>query len=157
LIIAPSIHIASDFSGAVQLFAEDRIIIDENAKLDYPSSIVLAARSDSSRLILEEGTHIQGVCIANSKTQKRLLYPQVILKNKSKIEGQLICYNLNLQAQGEVIGSTFTNKLILKTSSSIYENHLMDAEFDINPLPYNYAGIAIDTLTGPKRIVKWIY
>ncbi len=157
IIIAPIIHISSDFTGSLQCIAEDKIIIDKGVILAYPSAIILAARSDSSRLILEENVLFQGTCIAQSKTKKRLLYPQVILKKNAKIEGQLICNNLNLQTQGEVVGSCFTNKLILKTNSSIYENHLMDAKFDIEPLSNQFAGIEIDTLTGPKRIVKWIY
>jgi len=46
-----------------------------------------------------------------------------------------------LELKGEVFGSVVCQSFILRTASSVYENHLLNTTIDITKLPKNYVGV----------------
>ncbi len=155
-IIAPKIRVESNFEGELQIFAEQYIYIERGAKLHYPSVLFLNADSLNSGIILEKQTQVEGVVVANKTKYERYLRPQVEFRKDSKIIGQVIANQMNTQLSGTVIGNVFLNTMFLKTKSSIYTNHLLDTEINIDKLPNDKMGVQIEGFTGQQRIINWI-
>lgn len=155
-VIAPKIRIASNFKGNMQCFAEQFIFVEKGAKLEYPSVLFLSTDSLNSGIVLEEDTEVDGVVIATKSKYSRYLRPQVEFKKKSKVTGQVITNLLNTQFSGQVYGSVYLNTMFLKTKSSVYTNHLLDTEINIEKLPKDRKGCAIGEFTGSQGIINWI-
>lgn len=155
-IIAPKIRVESNFKGNMQCFAEQFIYVEEGAKLQYPSVLFLSTDSLNSGLVLEKNAEVEGVVIATKSSYERYLQPQVEFKKDSKVTGQVITNLLNTQFSGHIYGSAYLNTMFLKTKSSVYTNHLLDAEINIDKLPKDRKGCAIGDFTGPQGIINWI-
>ncbi|MEZ5199162.1 MAG: hypothetical protein R2764_23105 [Bacteroidales bacterium] len=59
--------------------------------------------------------------------------------------------------KGKVYGSVACKKFLLKTPSSIYENHLMDVRIDLESLSKHYTGIELTGTERVKKVIQWLY
>lgn len=155
-VIAPKIRIQSHFKGEVQCFAEQYIHVEKEVNLNYPSVLFLSTDSLNSGIVLEKSAIVEGVVIGTSSVNRRNLNPQIEFRKGSRIVGQVITNLMNTQLSGEVYGHVFLNTIFLKTKSSIYTNHLLDTEINIDKLPKYRYGISIEDYTGQQRIMSWI-
>lgn len=155
-IYAPKIRVEKQFKGRMQCFAEQFIIIEEDVVLHYPSVLFLDTDSLNSGIVLEENSVVEGVIVATKSQYQRYLKPQVEFKKGSKVIGQVVSNRINTQLSGHVYGNVFLNTMFLKTKSSIYTNHLLDTEINIEQLPKDRCGIPVGDFTGHQRIIQWI-
>ena len=61
-----------------------------------------------------------------------------------------------IELKGDVWGSVYCDKFILSTSSSVYENHLLDATIDFSRLSKHYVGINVLDDAANKKVIKWL-
>ncbi len=155
-IISPKIRIETNFKGNAQCFASQFIYVEKGVELSYPSVLFLHADSINSGIILDEHSKIEGVVVAFKNKYERSLNPQVEFRKTSKIVGQVITHQLNTQPSGILYGSLFLNTMFLKTKSSIYTNHLLDTEININKLPEERLGVNLQDYSGKQRIINWL-
>ena len=137
---APIIRFEQGFKGNVQVFAEQKIILEKDVQLEYPSSICLIDtdknfhRSGKAIVEMEEGSSVLGGVLVLSKSPDFRNLVKLKIENESTVVG--LVYNQGeTMLKGKVIGSLFTKNLFLKMKSSSYENHLLDAEIDGISLP----------------------
>ncbi|MBN8696076.1 MAG: hypothetical protein J0L87_06065 [Bacteroidetes bacterium] len=157
LVVSPKIIFEKNFNGTVQAFASDSIILKENVKLGYPSCIGLIQRQNakaSGILIMENDTIIGSVfAVKNSAV---FLQPLGIsVSEKSTVCGTLFSAGYT-DLKGAVWGSLVTDRIILNTSSSVYENHLLNAEIDITKRSKYFVGINLIVEPKKKGVIKWI-
>ena len=156
ILVAPYIEVAGAVKKGVQLFAADSLVVQDGAELLFPSVVAISSFSineTAAQLKIGKRVKLYGSIVA--------LQDQFQLKNNSLVtinEGSLI--KGQIYAQGylqlkdcKIEGQVFANKLILKTSSSVYENLLMDVAINIEELDSLYSGLLFKDNIG-KAIIE---
>jgi hypothetical protein len=160
LVIAPVVRIRKGFTGTLNIIASDSIIVEENCLLNYPSSLIVLKKSihDNNSKVISIGTNskIYGSLICLKETDEQTLIKEMIkLNSGSEIYG-LIYSSGYAQLQGKIYGSAYCDKLIFKSSTTIYENHMIDCEID--PKKYGLSmvvpGIFRNRLS--NKCCKWL-
>ena len=158
MIFSPKIIIEKGFRGNLQAFASDSIFIEKNVTLTYPSVLGLVKDdklTSASTITLNENDTVAGNLFVY-KNEAGVLKPTgLIIKEKAVVLGQAYS-NGYVDLKGTIIGSLMCNKIILSTSSSVYENHLLNAVIDVSRLPKQYVGINLVEESKVKKVVKWL-
>ena len=161
ILIAPTIDIKSNVTGAFQAIATEKISVNERVNLSYPSALVLQndykrdESSDSKAIFLEDKSKVSGHIIAIGTTQTNNYDAQLKISANAVVEGSVYCEQ-NLELRGTVYGSVYTNNFIIKEGGSIYQNHLYNAIIDGDEIVSEFVGLEIDK-ADKKEIMKWLY
>ncbi|MEQ3663788.1 hypothetical protein [Olleya sp.] len=165
ILIAPEIIIKDLVKGSFQAIASKNIEVGKQSNLEYPTALILMEKemkpiNDSSihtnhnRIFIDENSSLKGVVIFLSKPKTKNYNPQIKLEEKGTIIGEIYCTE-NLELNGTVYGSVFTNNFIAKQSGSVYQNHIYNGIITINKLPQEYVGLTFnDSKIG---VLKWLY
>lgn len=156
ILVAPEIIIEDNFEGNMQMIADDSLEIGKGCKLKYPSASLLIANDADKKskiLKLKEEAEFEGLlCIINENTAS---YPLISLDKKTLVKG--IVYSTGfVETKGKVWGNITTQKLLLLTNSSVYENHLLNTEVDVNKLSKHFVGSSLIYSQKQKSIIKWL-
>lgn len=157
MIVAPRVIVEKGFKGNLQIFASDSVIIEKNVTLTYPSVIGLIRNNSSpsvAAIVLNENDTIMGNLFAYKKAEDVLKQSGLVLDEKSFVYGQIYS-NGYADIKGEIYGSLMCNKILLKTSSSVYENHLLNVVIDRSKLSKYFVGINLAEESAIKKVVKW--
>jgi hypothetical protein len=158
IIAAPKIIIEKEFKGNLQAFASDSIIVNKDVSLYYPSVLGIVKGSSTltlSAVVLNENDTLLGTIFSFKDDESILKEVVVVLKEKSFVTGQVYS-NGYADVKGTIFGSLMSNKIILSTPSSIYENHLLNAVIDQTALSKHYTGINLVEESTVKKVVKWL-
>ncbi|MBL7932148.1 MAG: hypothetical protein JNL60_09600 [Bacteroidia bacterium] len=136
VVICNKAHFRKGFRGQVHVIAKDSIVMEEDCWFEFPSSLVLLAGegkgTDLSFIQFNRGCSLYGAVIAEKgeSAQKKVL---IKTHAASEISGLLYsCEYLHLE--GILNANVYADKLLLKTPSAVYENHLLACE--VNPRKY---------------------
>jgi cytoskeletal protein CcmA (bactofilin family) len=158
VIYAPEVEIESGFEGNIQVFASKRILVNEGVKLNYPSVIgLLSPQPDSTEahtIILEENCVVNGTVFALRMTEDTRNKIRVTSSNGFEMKGELYVDG-DLDLKGKVEGSVWCRKIVLKTPSALYENHLLNVMVDPTVLSKHYLGTAL-FLHKKRSILQWL-
>ncbi|MCK4661791.1 MAG: hypothetical protein KAT68_02915 [Bacteroidales bacterium] len=152
-IYAPKVVVKSGFKGNCQIFAKDTIIIEKKCHFEFPSFLAIYSSSDKVKTLFKiskECTIAGGVFHLSKDVSKK---STLFINKDVKIYGQVYS-NSQVEHKGKIFGTLYCNKFILKTTSSVYENHLLDAIIDIHTLSSNYIGTDLLNISGKKEIIK---
>lgn len=156
---APTIRIRSGFKGAIQVFATDSVIVEENVELTYPSSIVVSGSSPNATglIKLKANTLVEGCVINEISLQKQLNTTEnySYLDKTAKIKGQLLT-NGKLELRGSVTGFVAANTLQLATPAAVYMNHLLDAEINYPSLSKTFTTGTLVANNPKYAVITWI-
>ncbi|HOU69132.1 MAG TPA: hypothetical protein PKW49_11265 [Paludibacteraceae bacterium] len=158
---APSIHVEKGFSGKLQMFATDSIRIESECQLKFPSVVGIIHKDENENdkkafLSVGEKCNIMGVVFLFCKDD--LSGKQAVLQigKESNVMGQVYS-NRYTELKGNIQGALYTNKFILTTPSSIYENALMDASINMFDLSKDYVGADLIGEGTAGDIIRWLY
>jgi hypothetical protein len=158
-LFARDIKIKTGFSGNIQAFATDSIIVEENCKLNYPSALGLFKKDHKTQqpfIKLLKNSEVDGIVFTcQSEFVSDQSQTLVSLDKGAILKGQLYVDGF-ADIKGEVDGMVWCNKFLLKTASSIYENHLLDAVIDRTKLSTYYIGSGLIASGKKKNIIKWL-
>lgn len=157
IVVAPRVIVEKEFKGNLQIFASDSVIIQKNVTLAYPSVIGIVRTSQSpvvAAIVLSENDTIEGNLFAYKKAEEVLKQSGLIMAEKSFIYGEVYS-NGYVDVKGSIYGSLMCNKILLKTPSSVYENHLLNVVIDRSKLSSYFVGINLVKESTAKKIVKW--
>ncbi len=158
ILYAKGIVLQHDFEGTVQLFASDSIVVEEDCHLRYPSVLALLGKGSTEitrKIVIGKDVEIKGAAFLYNENFDRKHQALIAIGEKSKITGQVYSSEL-LELRGEVYGGAFCKKLLLKTPSSVYENHLMDAVINREELSEHFIGVPLTETIAQQRIIKWL-
>lgn len=170
ILIAPKIKISDQVEGTFQAIAHEQIIVGNNCKLHFPSSLVVLKREQAivdkpNEVPIEIGvsTVLEGsVVYINEKTKKkrdkrsrrRGVNTHLKIGANALIKGEVYCKG-NVELLGVVKGSCYVNKFIANQFGSKYINHIYNGE--IRPFTVKeYGGLPFKE-NHKKSIVKWLY
>lgn len=139
ILFAKEIRIKAGFTGNLQAFATEKIIVEKGAKLSYPSVLFLGNTNQPANLILEEGAELEGALIFDKDFMGAELSREdyVKISNQAIVRGNVYASH-HLDIRGKVSGSVYTGSFLLRTPASAYRNHLLDGELDFESLSPSY-------------------
>lgn len=155
ILYAPSIHFEEGFNGSLQAFAQDTIIAGNNCSFEYPSSLGLINENiNGISIVLKENTTLSGTIFIYQE-YKSINEPYLILGKNTLIHGQVYCPG-KIDILGKIEGSVFCNGFLLKTSSGLFENHLLDVTIDRYALSDYFSGAFL--IKGYKHLknISWL-
>lgn len=140
LIICEKIKFKEGFKGKVHVIASDSIITGKKCEFLYPSSFVLLPKDDKSAdlkwiEINEDCKFYGGILALNKNEDPNSSKVFVKLNAKSEVNGFIYSSNY-LHLEGKVNATVICDKLLLKTPSAVYENHMLACEID--PKKYSH-------------------
>jgi len=158
LCYAPSIVVEQGFVGNCQLIAKDSIRIGKEVQLLYPSAAIVfdQLKTDASpSIFIDENSTLEGLVLAR-QAMGVVRFPPFIEVNKGAVlTGTVHCQG-NLTLRGTVFGSVYTERFVLRTPSSVYENTLLNAVIDRNELSDHYCQSNAFENMNPQHIVQWL-
>ncbi len=167
VLIAPNIIIDDNVKGKMQLVASKKIKIGKQCYLSYPSSITLLDKNivqetsgnnfqaKTVDFVIHKNTVIEGSIVYLKKKHETKDRIKTHLKIESGVQiiGEVYCQG-NVDFQGIVKGSLYTNQFIANQSGSIYLNHIYNGKVLLNPIP-KYAGLPF--INSKNTVAKWLY
>ena len=154
IIVAPEVDVQSGFEGKVQILASNSISVGSHVTLAYPSVLAFVSNQPTAQITMEAESELHGLLLLSNQSgdyNKKL----VKIEKDAKVIGQVYVDAL-VELSGQVLGNVTCRKFYLKTASSIYENHLFNAEIDNSKLPQDYVnGLVAQTIDYPA-IAKWL-
>ena len=157
ILAAPYIYIQGGFVGALQAFATDSIHVGSGARLLYPSVLALEKSTVGVQpnIVIESRAKILGEVLLVEKTQDRFS-SLIHIHTNAQLIGRVFT-NGYITHSGDVFGKVTCNKFYLKTPSSVYENHLLNAVIDWTRLPQPF-GFGLDnSAISKKELIQWVY
>lgn len=159
IIYAPYIEIETGFEGNLQCFARDSMKVGEMVQLNYPSALALIddfKQNEVRELEIGAGSVIEGQVLVYDEFSDFRKLPVLSLAQETLVEGE--CYSNGFtELKGTVHGSIYTQKFLLRTPGSTYENYLMDATIQPAQLSAHFLGGPLLT-DGDyhKSVLKWV-
>jgi len=157
IIIAPTVFFEDGFSGQVQVIASESIQVGNSCKFEYPSFLGLLKSKDEvkgsitfGKSSILAGGMLLYVITTNEKTSLKLNIEEL-----AKIYGTVYC-NGFVQLKGSILGSLYCEGFTLKTTASLYENHLLNATVDYSKLPSDFIGVNLVGEPVNEKIIKWV-
>ena len=143
ILIAPHVAIKSGFKGNVQVFATDSITVGDRVQLDYPSAL-LVLKNDTAkfqvRIDIGKNCKLSGLVFAYEKERSTLM-PIIAIGAETVINGELFAKGyLKFDRKSLVQGTVSAIRFMAKTSSSLYENYLIDTQINRTALSRYYLG-----------------
>jgi len=131
IVVAPSIRIETGFKGNAQFFATDSIVLEEKVNLLYPSTVGLISEKDSnSKISIGKQCELAGTVFLYEK-ERSDIPPIASFGKDCRVEGDLYITGLLDYAKGfQVSGKIACYRFLYKSPSSLYENFLVDVNFD---------------------------
>lgn len=156
LIVAPMIIVEKGFRGNLQLIARDSLLIDKDAELTYPSSVVVYNYAGTKAYCyIQENSIVSGGIICTDKAEPEG-NSELILSTGSVING-VVYSKGSTTLSGSIYGSLYTNKFLLKTPRGYYENHLLDAVIDPESQMQNMVvPIFFESTNYKREVVEWV-
>ncbi|NOZ47670.1 MAG: hypothetical protein GXO79_12950 [Chlorobi bacterium] len=156
IIYARKVIVENGFAGRIQIFAKDTIITENNCNLLFPSAIALYNTNNKPvYFLIGNNSELFGdLFVYSNETADRKLSTLEINK-ESKIMGQVYS-NVTVIHKGKIYGSLYANKFLLKTLSSVYENHLLDATIDFQRLDKHFVCTGLMDNTNKAKIIKYL-
>lgn len=167
ILMAPKISIEENVIGNFQAIANKEIIVKSNAKLQYPSALILLDEErgiqnyqqnnrqnrKENPIEIQKNSDVRGVVVYASENNQSNYKTQIKIDGKAQIIGEVYC-SKNIELQGKVLGSVYTNNFIIKKSGGVYVNHIYNGIINSKELPNQYAGLQINSFS--NQVAKWV-
>lgn len=162
IVKAPYIYVEDSFNGTLQLQATDSIILGENVKLGYPSSIFIhdnhTVEEKSSCIKVGKNTTIQGEVLA---VQKEYNYRDKIslqLAHNVSIMGSVYINGVIKLNQTLFSGSVYCHEFLLKTGGTNQSNTLLDVTISNKYRSEKYLGSEFlkSAAESKKSVINWL-
>lgn len=140
IIKSPVVHIESGFSGTVQVFASEKIVLEENVQLKYPSVLGLIEhdypKEKNAEVKIGSFSQVIGTVFLISEQPNFRKLPLLTINPEAELDGLVYCQG-KTQLKGIIKGHLYSEKMYLKTAASSYENHLLDGQI-LDELPEGF-------------------
>lgn len=143
IIKAPKITIESNFKGAIQAIATEKIALQKNVELSYPSALVVYnATEKESKIVIDEGSSVYGAVILFGSSLINIDENMIVAKKHTLVVGDVYSTG-KFMTQGKVYGSVYSNRIFSQSKSGVYENCLIDLVIDATKRPTYFVSIPI--------------
>ena len=157
VVYAPYVHIKEGFSGNLQVFASDSIRLENEVVLSYPSllGLINKGHNKEGKVWVGEDCKVNGGLFLYKQFLERKTRGLLSVGANSEITGEVYSSDL-LELKGSVTGSVYCRNFYLKTASSVYENHLIDATINRVDLPDEYVAPMLTDELKSEQVIQWL-
>lgn len=153
LLFAPVVSVSEDFKGSIQAFASDSLLIGNKTNISYPGYLgLLNINFNNCFIKIGKNSSIEGGIFVWQK-HKAIQEPYILIDSSATVTGEVFCTG-NIELKGSVNGSVYCNGFRLNTSSSMYENHLLNAVINAAALPKNFAGYDASLKIKKQKLIQ---
>ena len=158
IIKAPVVYIESGFEGNLQIIATEKITLENNVLLRYPSVLSLIEttfpKTQNAQISIGKQSQVLGTVLALSQVPNFRKPVQLSIAEEAEVDGLVYCKG-KTELKGTINGTIYTEKFYLKTLASSYENHLLDATIK-NDLPKEF--VTVDLFRKSKNLttIAWL-
>lgn len=159
---APYIIVENGYQGSLHLQARDSILIGEEVKLDYPSSVLLydtkSVKEPAGYVKIGVNSSIVGEVAAIQKEYNYRDKISVQIDPKSKVEGTLYANGVISLKEVEINGSVYCQQFNLQTGGSTHSNTLLDVLMSHKKRAEEYLGgnYIENQEVEEKGIINWV-
>ena len=142
ILIAPKIYIKQGFTGSLQAYASERILLEDSVTLSYPSTLIMNEQNASSTyephsVYLGHNTSVLGGILMTSQQYDFRKQPKLTIQKHGVVAG--IVFNCGItEVYGAIIGSLNTSETLTLAGGGSYTNHLLDAIISTKRLPEDF-------------------
>lgn len=155
ILYAPSIYFEDGFRGSLQAFAQDSLVAGSNCEFRYPSGLCLI-NENINGIFLELGEHTQLTgSVILSQENRASNEPYLKMGDDSRIHGQVYCPG-KVEIKGSIEGSLFCHGFMLRNTSGLFENHLLNVVIDGSALSEFYAGSLLFRGYKHTKSIQWL-
>jgi hypothetical protein len=122
ILIAPKIIVHAKVRGNFQMIANDTILVESNVNLNYPS-VGLIINNEDGLVSISENVNFNGDIIMIDSEHKQFCQ----IEKTSKILGNIYLNGI-LDLKGDIYGWVYCKGLLYKTSTTLYQNYLIDTK-----------------------------
>ncbi|PBQ30236.1 hypothetical protein CNR22_00165 [Sphingobacteriaceae bacterium] len=136
LIVCNKVRFKKGFKGKVHVLASDSISMEEACTFEYPSSFVLLPETETTGfnyIEFNKDCFFFGGIVAVSQQSEKASKVFIKFHSAGEVNGFVYCSDF-VHLEGKINATVIANKLLLKTPSAVYENHLLSCE--MNPKKY---------------------
>jgi len=154
---SPKIIIEENFRGSFQCLANQNISIEKNVVLEYPSVLGLVETKNglkASSIYISTNVQLIGSVFLLSESPDFRKPIKLSVEEESIINGFVYCDG-QTELKGTINGSLYTKSFYLKTASSAYQNHLLNAKISDN-LPDEFISIPLLEQSNRIKTIKWL-
>lgn len=142
ILFGKKIIFETGYKGQLQAFATDTLIVGEKSEFFYPSVLATYGKVNSGTQLIEikNESVVSGIVFQERAKVASNDLSIIKLNEESVIEGQIYTKG-SVNVTGAVAGVVICSNFNLRTSSSIYENYLLDAEIEAEKRSRYYVGV----------------
>lgn len=139
ILIAPKIVFKQGFTGTLQAFATEKIVLEEAVRLNYPSTLILNEQmppksGPDHEINLAANSSVLGGILITTQQYDFRKQPRLSIQKDALVAG--IVYNAGItEIYGSIIGSLNTSETLAKVGGGAYTNHVFDALISTKRLP----------------------
>jgi len=159
---APFIKIKENYTGTLQLLAEDSIIIENNVELKYPSSIFLydkkSIKEKTGYIKIGRNSNIEGDVVAIQKEYNYRDKINITIGENTTLTGLLYINGVATLKKVKILGSLYCYSIAFKTGKKTIENTLLNTTISTKLQPKEYVGGTIlkENKKQLKKIIEWL-
>ena len=132
IIVARKVTIEEGFTGSIQIFCTDSVLIEENVQLQYPSGIYIDAEIDYPFVSISGNSEINGYVIVLGKIKdEELLFPSYRQSENSQLRG-LLYVDGTTNFQGEISGAVYLKDCFFSSNQNVYAGTLYNTRISRN-------------------------
>ena len=157
VIKARTVHVGTGFTGTLQIFATEKIVLEDKVRLKYPSILGVIEDNQQPGKAASILIGVQSQVLGTVFLPDFRKLPELTIDTEAEVDGLVYCQG-KTQLKGTVNGSLITQKFFLKTLASSYENHILDGKV-LDQLPEDF--VWVDLLKDeenemPLRRIDWV-
>lgn len=155
ILIAPRIYVKQGFTGNLQAYASEQIVLEDSVSLDYPSTLILNEQSPSTAfkphsISLGFNSSVLGGILMTTQQYDFRKQPRLTIQKDAVVAG--IVYNMGTtEIYGSIIGSLNTSETLTVAGGGSYTNHLLDVTISTKRLPKDFVCPAWLEISGRSR------
>ncbi|TKC12048.1 hypothetical protein FA048_00060 [Pedobacter polaris] len=158
-LFAPFIKVEDGFKGSCQLFATDSIRIGNQVNLHYPSvaAVIRTEKSGSlPKIALGENVNFEGILFTHEE-KRSPLQTIISLGKQNHIKGEVFSTGMVKLEKGVVVdGKIACNRFIMQTPTTLYENFLIDVNFNNKARSRYYLSARLFNTNNENKVLKWL-
>lgn len=154
ILYAPKVEFEEDFSGSLQCFVTDTLLVGEDCIFRFPTLLALNETSIEKPLIeIGETATVLGDVVLMAISDKENVMPECRINEDVIINGTVYCAG-KVNHKGTIKGQLFCKGFVLRTHSSVYENHLLNADLNSTLLSPYYSGSLYDSGNQSQKMIQ---
>ena len=129
------------FTGSLQAFANERLVVETGCQFKYPSMLSVLNFNGPSAMQFGAGSKLNGGIVVYTNSTKEGDASLSVAEN-CKLNGKVVVFG-DVTLKSSITGSLYCDRFVHVTPRAFYENFMIDVDIDETKLPDEYASYCV--------------